>query len=178
MDGLVDLGAGQALLRVVAGPEHHDEVYGGFVQARNQDDRLAVGYSWDARPYTVRVDTCAPDAYEPDDTLAQAKPIVAGAGAQTRNLCSGRADFLSFAAGNGVLYRIETTLTGANVDTAIAVLDSSGATLASSSNDSGPGGIDERIDWTAPAAGTYYLRVTPETGGPWGFDSGYSVTLE
>src|SRR5437762_8867387 len=40
--GLVDLGAGQALLRVVAGPEHHLEVYGEIPEARNEDDRLAV----------------------------------------------------------------------------------------------------------------------------------------
>src|SRR5438874_11147736 len=45
--GLVGLGTGQALLRVVAGPEHHLEVYGGFAEARNEDDGLAVGvHAW------------------------------------------------------------------------------------------------------------------------------------
>src|SRR5262245_46182632 len=43
VDGFVDLAAGQALLRVVAGPEHQLEVYGEFAEARNRDLRLALG---------------------------------------------------------------------------------------------------------------------------------------
>jgi hypothetical protein len=139
------------------------------------DNALEVGASYDPLPYTVRIAVCPNDAYEPDDTFAQATPIVVGAAAQSHNMCSGGDDLYAFVATGGVQYRIETRRTGANIDTDFHLFDASGGFLGSASN--GTGGVDERLTWTAPASGTYYIKVFPELS-KWGFDSGYTITVQ
>jgi hypothetical protein len=136
---------------------------------------LGVGASHDARPYTVRIAPCANDAFEPDDTFAEATPLVVGAAAQSHNMCSGGDDVYAFTAAAGVQYRIETRRSGANVDTGFHLFNSSFSLLAGWSN--GTGGVDARLTWTAPASGTYYIKVFPELS-KWGFDSGYTITVQ
>lgn len=100
------------------------------------------------------------DAYENDDSLASAKPYSA---IQTHTFhVTDDQDWVSFTVpqsdvDNQVLYRIQTLVSGlAFTNTFIGLFRSDGISIAVS-NDG-----NEGFDWTPDAAGTYYVRVTPD----------------
>lgn len=78
------------------------------------------------------------DSFEPDDTLANAKPITVNDPAQTHTLYpAGDLDIVSFAATAGTTYTIETLGLTNGADTFIEVLDSNGNVVATNDNANG-----------------------------------------
>jgi len=70
----------------------------------------------------------------------------------------GDIDVFLFPAEAGYEYTIETEDLSAGMDTIIDLLSPDGASVIASDDDSGTG-TASRISWTAPAGGTYFVRV-------------------
>jgi hypothetical protein len=94
-----------------------------------------------------------PDAYEPDDTPAQAGAITIGAPPQARTLYpGGDRDWVCFAAQAGKTYVIETSHVGPwGSDTFLSLYASGGTELLDYDDDGGEE-YYSRIEWTAPSA--------------------------
>ncbi len=120
--------------------------------------------------------TCSPDSYEPDNSATAAKAITLG-GPQQHNHCEGSSDWMSFNATAGNVYGIIAQKVGDKASLAVSVYDKDGSTrLASSSS---PWSVLSRMTWTAPANGTYYLKVAPYSGTlSSGANTDYRITLE
>jgi hypothetical protein len=101
--------------------------------------------------------TCAPpplcndDAFEPDDTLAQAT-AVDRATTSSGVACAGDDDYFAVAAAGATVTASLTFDTTAVLE--IALLDSSGNVLASAA-----GSSPQSVSTTGPVAGTIYVRV-------------------
>jgi len=97
------------------------------------------------------------DAYESDDSLAEAKPQVAGTVAQHTSAPIGETDAVSFEASAGHRYHVWTEVFG-GADTVLTLLAGDRTTVLSGSDDVDVG-VDRSssITWTAPADGVYYL---------------------
>jgi subtilisin-like proprotein convertase family protein len=67
-------------------------------------------------------------------------------------------DWFSFDAVSGETYRFDASL-GSLFDSYVRLFDTNG-TSELAYDDDGLGGLGSRIDWTAPASGTYYVEVT------------------
>jgi Cys-rich repeat protein len=128
---------------------------------------LGVAYSVGIR------ETCADDAFENDDALAQARDIVVGAPAQARALCQDQ-DWARFVAIAGRGYRIETLNLLAGTDTVVTLYAADGTALATDDDSNGNAG--SRIDWVAPANGTFSVEVTA-FGGAYGGATGYELRV-
>jgi hypothetical protein len=120
--------------------------------------------------YQLTVFACAPDAYEDDDSAAAATPIIAGV-PQTRNLCEDGYDWAKFDAVQNTLYSIKAT-NGVNLSLELYNTDG-WSHLAYGSLGSGQTKGMSVITWTAPATGTYFIRLDPV----WGFGKGHDYTL-
>jgi hypothetical protein len=97
-----------------------------------------------------------PDAFEEDDTCEQAKEIAANAAAQERNLYrAGDADdvdWIKLTVQSGVKYVAEAIATGADADLSLELYTRC---------DGAPSfGSGERVNFTAPTDGSYYLKVS------------------
>jgi len=104
------------------------------------------------------------DAWEPDGTIANAKPIATDGTPQRHSLSvAGDEDCVQFAADSGSSYTIRTDSLSRGLDTQIEVLSVAGAALASDTHVGG--GSASYLQWTAPASGTYYLRIRSATPG-------------
>jgi putative cell wall-binding protein len=100
-----------------------------------------------------------PDAYEPDDISSQAKQIPTDGTVQERTLWpQGDVDWATFEAQAGTTYVIETSRTYGTTDTYLYLYDSDATTELASDDDGGDGWFS-RIEWTAPADQTIYVRV-------------------
>ncbi len=119
--------------------------------------------------------TCSPDFHEPDNSAAAAKAITLGDSEQ-HNHCEGTSDWLSFSATAGNVYGIIGQKVGDEASLAVSVYDKDGITrLAGTST---PWMVLSRMTWTAPSAGTYYLKVSPYSGtSSWGPNTDYRITL-
>ena len=99
-------------------------------------------------------------------------------------LADGRAvfdNYFRFEAIEGTTYRLATGRLNEVVitslpDTILAVVDSAGNELAQN-DDATPGTPTSLLDWTAPADGTYYVRVSAKTPVPSVPFEGYAWTL-
>jgi len=126
----------------------------------------------------VAVDACGclPDMFEEDDACAPAGELphlLAGA-TEFREGCDDPVDWMSFDACAGETHVLATSGLEANADTVLEVfLDDCATSLAT--DDNGGGGLASRIDFVAPADGTYRLRVENVLGA--GMESGYEVSL-
>jgi len=108
------------------------------------------------------------DAYEPDDTCAQASTLTTDGTVQQHTFHDyADADWVRFTVVSGTTYIIQAASTGPLADTEVELHDSCAAPpLPVGDLDLGPG---TRLVWTAPQAGTYYLRIAnydPENFGP------------
>jgi ribosomal protein L37E len=117
------------------------------------------------------------DAYEPDDDIAQAKPIATDGTPQAHNLDRrGDQDYVSFEAEDGFAYTIETFDLG-EIDTIIFLYDAQGQELAHNDD-----GTDEpyasRITWVAPDTGIYYAMVRDLAGDSAGPEATYSLSVK
>lgn len=107
----------------------------------------------------VAMTLCGPDSFEPDESYSAAKPIVPGGSVQAHDFCpAGDQDWVKFQATQGQLYVIETYDLGADADTVMCLFGTDGTAQIACDDDSG-GGVASRLRWTAPSAGTYYLRL-------------------
>ncbi len=112
------------------------------------------------------------DRYEPDDSIAQAKPIDPNGTHQTHSFhTSTDVDYISFSAEPGIGYTIETGNLQGGCDTTIYLYDEEGEELE---YDDDAGEVyASRIVWNAPVTATYYVRVEEFTG-----KAGSDVTYE
>jgi len=100
---------------------------------------------------------CVPDAFEPDDTMEQATPFVVNGIPQTHGFAPCHEfDWAKFDAVAGTTYVIETLRLGEWYDTILTLYGPDGTFIAE--NDDWAD-LDSRIVWTAPADGTYYVKV-------------------
>jgi hypothetical protein len=112
------------------------------------------------------------DGYN-DDSVATAKPIVSGT-TQHRNFDGpGDEDWVTFQARQGVSYSLRTANLGAQVDTILEIFKTDGATLLAANDDVDASGASE-LTWTAPANGTYAVRVR-QLGGAGGCGTSYDL---
>jgi len=126
--------------------------------------------------YRLNLTSAAPDAYEPDNTLATARPITANGAAQTHTFhVAGDQDWVFFAALSGYSYRIETLNLASCSDTVLELYNSSGTLLAS--NDDGGGGWASRIDWVAPSNANFYIKVRHYSSAAYGACTAYDVRV-
>ncbi|NUM45695.1 MAG: peptidoglycan DD-metalloendopeptidase family protein [Anaerolineales bacterium] len=99
-----------------------------------------------------------PDAYEGDNLFSNATPISLGEVQLHNTYRPGDEDWIQFDAQAGSIYILRTFNLGANADTYLYLYDTDGTTLLASNDDSG-GSLASRIDWVAPADGTYYIKI-------------------
>jgi hypothetical protein len=119
---------------------------------------------------------CTPDAYEEDDACIPSKTVIYGGDTQTHNFCQDAEDWISFNACTGQSYTIETSSLGASADTVLELYDTDCSSLLTSDNDGGAGLASKIAGWTAPADGTYHVKVL-QNGGSFGDNHEYDITL-
>jgi hypothetical protein len=100
------------------------------------------------------------DVYEPDDTCSASVPSISTDGEpQVRSFVPVTdTDYVQFEVTQGVTYTIIAAGTGEDADPNIEISDSCNFAL--------PFGVTARVEFTAPADGTYYLKLTNEAQNP------------
>lgn len=101
------------------------------------------------------------DVYEADNSAAAAKTIAFGTTQQRSVYPAGDVDWIKFSATAGTMYRIETTRATILPDafTDLELYAANGTTLLASDYDGTGQYSFSRLVWTAPASGTFLLRV-------------------
>ena len=101
------------------------------------------------------------DSYEADNSAAAAKTITFGTTQQRSTYPAGDVDWIKFSATAGTMYRIETTRATIlpDVFTDLELYAANGTTLLVSDYEGTGQYSFSRLVWTAPASGTYFLRV-------------------
>ena len=100
------------------------------------------------------------DAYEPDNVWSQSKLLVIGAAAQEHNFHqAGDVDYVKFGvlAGQALTFTARDIAPG--VDTTLTLYDTDGQTQLAYNDVDPYDPTGSRIDWTAPIAGTYFLKA-------------------
>ena len=121
--------------------------------------------------------TATGDAYEPDDSAAQARTITTDGATQTHTIhIPGDNDWVKFTATAATQYTIQTANLGSNADTFLYLYDTDGATELARDDDSG-GGLASRITWVAPASGTYYARAHHYSNVRYGTGTNYDLSV-
>ena len=115
--------------------------------------------------------TTAPDSYEEDDTCASAKEIIPDGLAEDRNLYrdpDSDIDWIKFTGTGGVTYQAEAIAVGADASLTIGLYDRC----------DGPAsfGNGAKLEFTAPANGTYYLKVFSDVSN-YGPDNDYQFKI-
>ena len=168
--GLPPFGHGQQ----IAWTASVDGVY--YVQVLNHDPSVYGPTTH----YDLRIEDqsgCSADAYEDDDTFAQAKVIDVDGAAQHHDFCpEGDRDWSAFQVTAGVQYTLETANLAAQSDTVLCLYDTDGATLIRCNDDGGPGWAS-RIVWQCPSDGTYYAQVTHYSDRVSGPDTAYDLLV-
>ena len=109
------------------------------------------------------------DSFEPDDAWNQAKLLVIGAPLQQHNIhASGNVDYVKVGVSGGQTLVLRARDIGPNVDTTLTLFDTNGISQLAYNDVDPSDPTGSRIDWTAPAAGTYFVKVAhfdPTAGG-------------
>lgn len=119
---------------------------------------------------------CTNDAFEDDNSPAEATPLIPGEATQLHNLCFENADWYRLEAVEGEVYEITTTHEDPEVDTQMVLYEQDGQTVLLY-DDNGPTTdltqdeglyteappLPAGIVWRALASGTYYVRVRTST---------------
>ena len=121
--------------------------------------------------------TCSNDSHEADNSAAAAQMLALGS-SRMHNHCDGTADWVKFDAVAGKTYGIATSELGAEAWTLFTLYGTDGQTVLAY----GTGTLWDinaaYLKWTAPANGTYYLRVSPMFGlDSAGANSSYRLAL-
>ena len=115
--------------------------------------------SYNVAVATMDAPVFAQDSHEPDDSREDAGLLVVNAVPQVHTFHQrGDADWLRLEAEAGQLYTVETGQLTGNADTVLELVDAAGTVLARN-NDSGAA-LASRLDWSAPADATYFVRIT------------------
>lgn len=112
---------------------------------------------------TITGTTCSEDSYEENDSSVTAAPFTVGT-VQSHIHCMDDNDWVSFDTLAGTAYGIMTSELGAQSDTKLELYDTDKNTLLETDYDGGVIGQASSLSWTAPASGTYYLRVQAQQG--------------
>lgn len=118
------------------------------------------------------------DAYEDDDSAATANAIqVDGPNPQDHNFYdNGDEDWIKFYALSGQSYEFRATPGSTVANIRLDLYDSATSTTPVASVN-GPGaGVEQLLDWVAPANGIYYLRISQD-GTQYGADTGYKIVV-
>jgi hypothetical protein len=116
------------------------------------------------------------DAYEPDDTCAEAKPITPDSTAQSHTFHQyADKDWVHFSASSGTTYVIQTANVGPDADTILELHDA--CDQPPIAQDENPFGTTAQIIWTAPADGTYYVKVYNHDPDQYGDDATYDLSI-
>ena len=124
---------------------------------------------------TVTVAICETGSFEPDDVIYRANRITATVSAPQCHYFEEPydEDWVKFWAWADVEYTIETFGLSVFNDTELRLYDADGSELEYNADYGGSAA--SRIDWVAPASGTYFVKVTHEKG--WG-GNGYFYFLQ
>ena len=127
---------------------------------------------------TVGTQGCNPDAHEEDDDASTATVIGTDGSAQAHNYCgAGDHDWARFTVAAGVTYTIQTGELGAESDTMLTLYASDGSTQLAF-NDDYAEGLDSRIDYVFPSAGTYYVKSEHYDDSRYGTGTEYQLSVE
>jgi hypothetical protein len=118
---------------------------------------------------------CFADAYEEDDSCVVSEAVIHDAETFSLNFCDDAADWISFNACAGLSYTIETSNLGTSADTVLELYGTDCSSLLDS-DDNGGAGNASLINWTAPSAGTYHIKVL-QFDGTFGGNREYDITL-
>ncbi|NTU79815.1 MAG: bacillolysin [Chloroflexales bacterium] len=127
-----------------------------FVHVRH----FSSGVSGACTAYNLAVTGLAvgPDAFEPDNSLAEASYFSVNGTAQTHTFHTpSDEDWVRFTGVAGTIYTINTFDLGLNSDTVMTLFDATGTQQLAYNDDYS--GWASRIVWTAPGNATYALRV-------------------
>lgn len=117
------------------------------------------------------------DAYEPDNTIAEAQPITIDRTIRPHNLhIQGDHDYVSFVAQGGTAYIIETSNLGSSIDTIIYLYDANGNELAHD-DDGAEQSLASRLVWIAPRSGIYYVMTRDLGEDSSGVDATYGILV-
>jgi len=116
------------------------------------------------------------DLFEGDDTPSTAKPLALNQ-PQTHNISKlGDEDWLRFTAQAGTTYIVATGDLGPASDTYLYLYGTDGVALLAANDDDG-NGLASRIEWVAPASGTYYILAKHWNPNVSGCGTGYTINL-
>ncbi|MEZ4527928.1 MAG: hypothetical protein R2941_18590 [Desulfobacterales bacterium] len=120
-----------------------------------------------------------PDAYEPDNSFAAARPVTVNdsAGQCHSFHAEGDADWVKFYGLSGKNYRVQTLNPESRCNTVIEVFDTDGIALLKSRN-CGIEGEDEILYWFCPKDGVYFVRITQAEPEIFGEHTGYSLSVD
>jgi len=121
--------------------------------------------------------SCTNDSSENADDTAAGAPTVTLGQAQEHNFCGvNDADWIKFNAEGGKRYAVTATSLGGGAAFRLELRDASGANELASAFSSELG-QSASLFWTAPASGTYTVKVEPVVGQMVGSDVRYSLKL-
>ncbi|HEY3174525.1 MAG TPA: PPC domain-containing protein [Candidatus Polarisedimenticolia bacterium] len=124
------------------------------------------------------------DAAEVNNSSATASPITVGGGPVAATFFYDQdgdgagaddADYFFFSASDAQGYRVETTDLLSDANTYLEILDSDGATVLAFNDDRAVGDGSSLINWTAPRADVFFVRVTHSAD--WGIYGSYKVSV-
>jgi len=140
----------------------------GVLSESDENNNMNVG--------GTEVCVASDDLFENDDSVAAAKVLPLNE-AQTRNISKlGDQDWASFTAEVDKTYIVTTGDLSMAADTYLYLYDTDGTTLLAANDDDG-NSLASRIEWTAPADGTYYVLVKHWNPNVSGCGTGYTLNL-
>ena len=151
----------------------------------NAEEYLSV-----AETTTYFIDTCNTDSYEGDipgdDDITGASSIAEGE-TQSHNWCapiaraetgtSDAIDWISFTATTGDSLQFTTRPTGLASAASMTLYETDGVTYIGEANAENSN-ASAQLNWTAPADGVYYLKLTPADSRIRGTDTTYDIGIE
>ncbi len=142
-----------------------------FLRVRDYDSDGGPGYGY---TLTVRWSADAGDAYEPDNSLAEATPAATGQTQARTFHIPGDQDWVRIDAPQGARLTIRTSDLTGETDTVLWLFDARRRLLTWNDD---AGGLASRIRYRVGRAGVYYLRVS-EYNDAGGAGYGYSLTVQ
>jgi hypothetical protein len=144
----------------------------------NSDDRTVTAQTGTIGHFELQAPLlCPADSVEPDDAYYAARSIEVDEAPVNRLFdIQQDEDWLYFEAEEQTTYIIESLNLAANVDTLIEIYSRDSATLQAS-NDNGGQGLASYLEWRAPQAGPYFIRVRRAGQGTYGCRAQYDLRV-
>jgi hypothetical protein len=134
-----------------------------------------------ATPTATGTPTATPppgDAYEPDNTCAQAYPVLPNGLTFTHTFhVPGDQDWVKFTAPAKRTYILDVSNTGANADPVALVYNTCSATQPPLGGEDNPFGSSLRLEWDGTAGVTYYVKLMQHDPSIAGAGANYDVTV-